>query len=91
LKIVVRFAAMAIAALAMAAQAAVITPANDPFAGIGAHWTVDSSTALSVSSASSSPAIAKAETFTPEPATLGLIGAGLTTLGLLRRRRTRKH
>jgi len=92
LKIVVRFAATAVAALALAAQAAVITPSNDPFAGIGAQWTIDTSAALSVSSDWNDPAITKAENFTPEPATLGLIGAGLTMLGLLRRgRRTRKH
>jgi hypothetical protein len=65
LKIVVRLAATGIAALALTAQAAVLTPANAPFASIEAP-------------------------FTPEPATFGLIGAGLTTLGLLRRRRTRK-
>jgi hypothetical protein len=66
LKIVVRLAAMGIAALALTAQAAVRTSANAPLASIGAP-------------------------FTPGPAILGLIGAGLTTLGLLRRRRTRKH
>jgi hypothetical protein len=91
LKIVVRLAATGIAALALTAQGAVMTPANDPFAAIGAQWTVESSAALSVNADSNSPAITKAENFTPEPATLGLIGAGLTTLGLLRRRRTRKH
>ena len=66
MKIVVRLAAMGIAALALTAQAAVLTPSNAAFASIGAQ-------------------------FTPEPATLGLIGAGLTTLGLLRRRRSRKQ
>jgi len=66
LKIVVRLAVTGIAALALTAQAAVLTPSNAPFASIGAQ-------------------------FTPEPATLGLIGAGLTTLGLLRRRRSRKQ
>jgi len=64
LKIVVRLAAMGIAALALTAQAAVLTPANNP-ASIEAS-------------------------FAPEPATLGLIGAGLIALGLLRRS-TRKH
>jgi hypothetical protein len=36
------------------------------------------------------PFASLAARLTPEPATLGLIGAGLTTLGLLRRR-TRRH
>jgi hypothetical protein len=90
LKIAVRLAAMGIAALVLTAQGAVMTPANDPFAGIGAQWTVDSSTAFAVDAASQEPAVTKAETFTPEPATLGLIGAGLTTIGLLRRRTRRR-
>jgi len=90
LKIVVRLAATGIAALVLTAQGAVMTPANDPFAGIGAQWTVDSSPRLSVDTDSQSPAITKAESFTPEPATLGLIGAGLTMIGLLRRRTRRR-
>jgi hypothetical protein len=89
-KIAVRLAATGIAALALTAQAAVMTPANDPFAGIGAQWSVDTSSALSIDADSSSQTITKADSFTPEPATLGLIGAGLTTIGLLRRRRRKQ-
>lgn len=66
MKIVVRLAVTGIAALAMTAQAAVMTPAHDAFASIATQ-------------------------FTPQPATLGLIGVGLTALGLLRRRRSRKQ
>lgn len=90
MKIAVRLVATSIAALALTAQAAVMTPANDPFAGIGAQWSVDTPSALSIDAESSSQTIAKADSFTPEPATLGLIGAGLTTIGLLRRRRRKQ-
>lgn len=86
MKIVVRLAATGIAALALTAQGAVLSPAHDPFANIGTQWSVDSSAAFSVGVDEISPAIAKADDFTPEPAALGLIGAGLTMLGLLRRR-----
>lgn len=61
MKIAVRLAATGIAALALTAQAAVMTPADNPVASSAAQ-------------------------FAPEPAALGLIGAGLITLGLLRRR-----
>jgi hypothetical protein len=91
LKIVVRLAAIGIAALALTVQGAVMTPATDPFASIGTQWNVDSSAAFSLSADANSQATSNAEDFAPEPATFGLIGAGLTTLGLLRRRRKRKR
>ncbi|HVW12115.1 MAG TPA: PEP-CTERM sorting domain-containing protein [Bryobacteraceae bacterium] len=86
MKIAVLLAMTGVAALVPTARTAVMTPANDPFAGIGATWSVNDSTAMSGETDAHSQAIAKAEDFTPEPATLGLIGAGLTTIGLLRRR-----
>jgi hypothetical protein len=52
---------------------------------------MDSSPVLSAATDPNSQAITKADSLAPEPATLGLIGAGLTALGLLSRRRGRKH
>jgi hypothetical protein len=46
--------------------------------------------ALSLTAQAAVITLPKPENFTPEPAALGLIGAGLMAVGLLRRR-TRRH
>lgn len=73
-------------AMALCAPADVITRQNDPAKEVGAEWSVKSSAADATQSAD----LKAAENFTPEPATLGLIGAGLATIGLIRRRSDKK-
>lgn len=75
--------AICLATMALRIQADVITPTphGDVSANAGAEWAVKAAPEAQPSANET-----RADSLAPEPTTLCLIGAGLTTIGLLRRR-----